>query len=84
MKKMIYGVVAGIVSLITLLSLCGCNQQVFDTTYYFKTAIIEMPGGEVITVEIQSWCDYDGEQLQIKTKDGTTYLVNSTNCVMIA
>ena len=70
--------------LLLILCMCtGCNQALFDTVYKFDRAIIEMPGGDVIEVEIQQWGDYEGEQIQIIAKDGTVYLVNSDNCVLI-
>lgn len=71
-------------AVILVLCMCaGCNQTLIDTVYKFDRAIIEMPGGEVIEVEISQWGDYDGEQIQIIAKDGTVYLVNSNNCVLI-
>jgi hypothetical protein len=81
-KAFWFGIIAAVVILI-LCFLAGCNQTVFDTVYKFDRAIIEMPGGEVIEVEISQWGDYDGEQLQIIAKDGTVYLVSSNNCVLI-
>ena len=41
------------------LFLCGCigNNQIIDTTYTYKKAIVKMPDGEVI--EVSSWSDYD-------------------------
>ena len=65
----------------------GCSYSGYDfidTNYHFDKAIIKMPDGEVITVDIQKWADSeDGEQLTITSKDGTKYLVNSVNCVLI-
>lgn len=70
--------------LVVIVCMCsGCNQTLIDTVYRYDRAIIEMPGGEVIEVEIKSWSDYDGEQLQIISTDGTVYLVSSFNCVLI-
>ena len=35
-------------------------------------------------IEIEQWRDYeDGEQIQIKGKDGKTYLVSSFNTILI-
>ncbi|WP_300628147.1 hypothetical protein [uncultured Thomasclavelia sp.] len=67
-----------------LIGLTGCgNRQVFDTTYTFNKALIRMPDDSVLEVEIESWKGYeDGEKLRIKSKDGTTYLVSSINCVL--
>ena len=81
MKKI--AALALVIALIVGLTACG-NQMLLDTVYTFDTAIIKMPDGEVLTVEIEKWSDYeDGDQLQIIAKDGTVYLVHSTNCVLM-
>lgn len=49
---------------------------------YFDTAIIDLHN-EVITVEIESWTDFEDGELQIKAKDGTVYLTNSYSCTLI-
>ena len=80
MRKML----AVLLLLLMIISLTGCgNQQLFDTTFTFDSAIIALPNGEVVEGDIDSWNDYDGEQLQIVI-DGTTYLTHSENVVMIA
>ena len=77
-------ILAALLSLLMIISLTGCgNQQLFDTTFTFDYAIIALPNGEVVEGDIDSWNDYDGEQLQIVI-DGTTYLTHSENVVMIA
>lgn len=64
------------------LSSCG-NYQMFDTTYSFDRAIISLPNGEVIEGNVDSWMDYeDGDQIQVKI-DGVTYLVHSSDVVLI-
>lgn len=68
---------------ICMLGLTGCNYQLLDTTLSYDTAIIELANGKVVEVEIESWCDYDGEQLQITAKDGTIYLTSSLRCDLI-
>ena len=84
MKKIKY---LSLVIMITLLilSLTGCgNKTLFDTTYSFEKVIAVLPNGEVIEGKLDSWTDYeDGDQLQIKV-NGITYLVHSTNCVLIS
>ena len=63
--------------------LSGCNKQIFDTTYSFNKAIISLPSGEVIEGKVESWTDYeDGDQIQVKI-NGDTYLVHSSNIVLI-
>lgn len=70
------------VLLLLLVTACG-NRTFIDTTYTFDEAIIELPDGTIVQGEVESWCDYDGDQLQI-TIDGETYVVHSSNCVLIA
>jgi len=54
-----------------------------DTTYTFDTAIISLPDGTVVKGEVDSWTDYeDGDQIQVVI-DGVTYLVHSTNIVLV-
>lgn len=70
------------VALCVSLAACG-NRQFIDTTYTYDRAIISLPDGKVIDGEIQSWRDYDdGDQIQV-TVDGKTYLVHSSNIVLI-
>lgn len=75
------------VILCLMLLLTGCSYSGYDfvdTNYSFDKAYIKMPNQEVIIVDIFSWSDSeDGEQLTIKSTDGTIYLVNSVNCVLV-
>lgn len=81
MKKICIVVIA-LVLLVAVLT--SCNRQLFDTTYSFDYAIISLPNGEVIEGKVDSWIDYeDGDQLQVKI-DGKTYLVHSSNIVLVA
>lgn len=81
MKKII-GIICMIVM---LLSLTGCGNKTFlDATYTFDRAIIQMPNGEIVEGEVQTWNDYeDSDQIQVKI-DGVIYLVHSSNIVLIA
>ena len=58
----------------------SCNYQLFDTNYTFTNAYVKI-GEEWIDVEIKSWTDYEGEQIQITLLDGTVMVVNSNNCI---
>lgn len=80
MKKM--GWILLIVTLLSVLVGCG-NYDTFDTVYEYDRAIIQLANGEVIEVEIASWSDYEGEQIQITTPDGTVYLTSSLRCDLI-
>ena len=76
-----------IISLLLILSIAvciaGCNRTIFDTVYHFDRAVVLLPNGETICGDVDTWCDYDGDQLQIVI-DGTVYLVHSSNAVLIA
>ena len=73
------------VLILATLMLVGCgNRTVFDTTYTFDRAILSLPDGTIVEGKVQSWTDYeDGDQIQVKI-NGTTYLVHSEDCVLIA
>lgn len=82
MKKKLLVVVLA-TTMILGLTACG-NKDMFDTNYTFDRAIIALPNGEVVEVEIDKWTDYeDGDQLQIIAKDGTVYLTSTLNCTLI-
>lgn len=80
MRKILSVLLATMITL--TLTACG-NQQLFDTTYTFNYAIIELPNGEIVEGKVKSWNDYEGEQIQVVI-DGITYLTHSENVVMIA
>jgi len=69
---------------IATLLLCGCNRSVVDLTYKYDRAVLTLPSGDVVEGKVQSWRDYeDGDQIQVKI-DGHTYLVHSSDIVLIA
>ena len=83
MKKIIAMVLA-VVLAVGLLILAGCNKQMVDLTYSYEYAIIGLPNGEVVEGKVSSWTDFeDGDQIQVKI-DGKTYLVHSSNIVLIS
>ena len=73
-----------IMVIVILISLTGCgNKDIWDFNYTFDKAIIKMPDGNILELEIKYWNDYDGEQIQVVDKNGNIYLVSSVNCVLI-
>ena len=63
--------------------LLGCNKQIIDLNYSFNYAIIELPNGDIVEGEVQSWTDYeDGDQIQLKIDD-VVYLVHSADVALI-
>ena len=83
MKK----IIAILLTLIVILSvalLAGCNKQMVDLTYSYERAILCLPNGEVIEGKVSSWTDFeDGDQIHVRI-DGKTYLVHSSNIVLIS
>ena len=83
MKKIIAICLVALVS-VTALVVAGCNKQVVDLTYSYERAIIALPNGEIVEGKVSSWTDFeDGDQIQVKI-DGKTYLVHSSNVVLIS
>lgn len=83
MKKVI-AIVLAVVLLVGLLVLAGCNKQMVDLTYSYERAILVLPNGEIVEGKVSSWTDFeDGDQIQVKI-DGKTYLVHSSNIVLIS
>ena len=80
MKKLL----ALVLAVLFVLVLAGCNKQMVDLTYSYEYGIIALPNGEVVEGKVSSWTDYeDGDQLQVKI-NGKTYLVHSSNVVLIS
>lgn len=82
MKKAIIA----LATFVMLATCAGCHFKGYDfvdTNYHFDRAIMKMPDGEIVEVEIETWADADGEQLTITGKDGKRYLISSINCVLI-
>ena len=83
MKKLI-ALLLAVIAVLSCLILSGCNKQMVDLTYSYEYAIIGLPNGEVVEGRVSSWTDFeDGDQIQVKI-DGKTYLVHSSNIVLIS
>ena len=84
MKKIIAILLVAVVALSMALIATGCNKQLVDLTYSYEYAIIGLPNGETVEGKVSSWTDFeDGDQIQVKI-DGKTYLVHSSNVVLIS
>lgn len=83
MKKKFVAVVIAVIMLVTVMLFCAScgNKQVFDFNQKFEYAYVCWPDGTAEKLKISSWKDYDGEQIQITTDEGT-YLFHSANCVL--
>lgn len=79
-KKLVVLLLAGVMAM----SMTGCNKQLVDLTYSYEKAMIYLPNGEVVEGKVSSWKDFDdGDQIQIKI-NGKSYLVHSSNVVLIS
>lgn len=79
----IIGTIVGfIINTISDLSLFSGNKTLTDTNYKFNKALISF-NNEIIEIDVRSWKDYDGEQIQIIGEDGNIYLVSSFNTILI-
>ena len=83
LKRFLALVLLFITTVTLLFLLTGCNEQIIDTNYTFNRAIVTMNDGTKMEIEIKSWKDYEGEQLQLVGKDGKVYLVSSYNTILI-
>ena len=84
MKKIIAILLVVVLALSMALITTGCNKQLVDLTYSYDYAIIGLPNGETVEGKVSSWTDFeDGDQIQVKI-DGKTYLVHSSNIVLIS
>ena len=84
MKKVSVFILMLVTILVTVLVMSGCNKQMVDLTYSYERAVLSLPNGEVIEGKVSSWTDFeDGDQIQVRI-DGKTYLVHSSNIVLIS
>lgn len=59
------------------------NRTIIDTKFYYDYAIVQLADGSIIEGKVDSWRDYEGEQIQV-TINGETWLVHSANISMRA
>lgn len=68
---------------LTTTALTGCgNYTMVDTKYTYNKALI-FRDNSVTIVEVESWADYDGEQIQIKTPEGLYFVTSSFDTKLI-
>ena len=83
MKKRI-AIVLALMVLLASAVLAACNKQMVDLTYSYERAILSLPNGQIVEGKVTSWTDFeDGDQIQVRI-DGKTYLVHSSNIVLIS
>ena len=54
------------------------NRTIVDTKFYYDYAIVQLADGSVIEGKVDSWRDYEGEQIQV-TINSETWLIHSAN-----
>lgn len=60
----------------------GYNYDIIDTKYEFNKAII-MKEESCVILPVLEWCDYEGEQIQLKIKDGPTIVTAAYDTILI-
>ena len=75
MKKLLLGLL-----LVFSLSLTICNKHLIDWNYSYKKVHLYETG---TCYEIESWKDYDGEQLQVHIKGKGKILTSSMSCFLV-
>lgn len=69
---------------IVVVLLSSCNKSPVDLVNQFDYAMISLGNGEILTIELKSWTDYeDGDQLQLWSSDNNVYLVSANNTILI-
>ncbi len=81
MKKILLALLVIVMTFAIAIGTVGCNYQLIDMNYKYTNAYIKI-GDEWKDVEIKTWKDYDGEQIQITLNDGTVILTSSYNCIL--
>lgn len=84
MKK----IISIILIIVSILAFASCSSsstsRQFISSSDYNKAIIKLPDGSTIEVEIEYWMpNTHNDGLVIKSKDGTQYRVNSVNCILI-
>ena len=76
MNKKIKKGLASILAVLSIFNMVGCNKQVVDTTYAFKTAVMKNDGN-VVLIPLQQWRDYKAESVQLITMDRMAVVTSS-------
>jgi hypothetical protein len=77
MNKKFKRYLAGLMTIMTMSTLSGCNMKIFDTTYGFENAVILNAGNSVVIPLSKCKKDYKGESIQLITNDNMAVLTSS-------
>ena len=69
MNKKLKRYLAGLMTVMTMSTLSGCNMKLFDTTYGFENAVVLNDGNSVVIPLSKCKKDYKGESVQLITND---------------
>lgn len=71
-----------LITILFVFVLNGCNYEL-DFNYTYDYGYILLPNGEYVEGKVETWSNYeDCEQIQVVI-DGTTYLTDTTRCVLV-
>ena len=68
---------------LSVVGLGSCNYVAFDTNYEFHKVHTTFDGEHYQCYEINSWSDYEGEQIQVDIKDYGIVLLSSYNSYLV-
>ena len=60
----------------------GFNYDIIDTNWSYNKAIV-IKENTAIILPISEWCDYEGEQIQIKIKNGPTMVTAAYDTILV-
>lgn len=66
-----------------LLGLGGCKYAHGTVYCDVVRALVELPGGEAMNIDVERWEFYKNGFYKITAKDGHQYIVPFTRCVLI-
>lgn len=75
--------IMAVIAIIVIIMMCltACNKTLIDTKYKFEKAHIRI-NDVWLDVNVKSWYDYDGEQIQLILTDGTVMIIHSRDCIL--
>ena len=76
-------VIALVCCLGATLSSCDYFEGNIDEAYAYDYAIIQMPGGEVRTLELSMWNTVSDNCIQVYDTSGTYYFTHAKNCTLV-
>ena len=85
-RRTVKVIIAAMLAIAVMISATACdtgNYNLIDTNDYYTSAIIRLPDGKILYVDIEKWMISE-TNITIICDDGTVYNVHKSNCALIA